>query len=491
MPHRRPFGRRLLIRYACALVAGVLVLTRASSAQTSPSSGRAAIAAIRGVATDSTHGSLLVGAFVALLPTSREVVTDSAGAFHFDSVPPGASYRLRVLHALVDTLGISLTTPSFAVRAGESKVIDVAIPSPTRLVTSLCTPALLRLGPAALVGFVRDPDTGDAIDSVTLSLVYDESPVRTAHFLVTRVGHVGPSGRYVICGLPMNMAGGQMLISRNGLALADIPVSTADSPITPRGLGVSRDAIRIAAAERKGRTPGIRVLKGDARLVGKVVTRLGRPVTGAHVQMDGTRVAATTRADGSFTLDGLPAGTQSLSVRKIGLAPAEAAVDVTSADNAPVLVTMAERATVLDPVVTIAQRTKDLDAVGFTQRKQMGIGYFREGEQIDKGPTDLGESLRMIPGLHIAYDANSQTSQKTLIMSSRDANECVNIIIDGVVWQDAASSIEEYVRPNEIEALEMYNPATVPGEFVVPGNSSCAVLVIWTKRRIHPAAQAP
>ena len=491
MPHRRSFARPLILRCVCALIAGVSVFTPASNAQAPGANAPAAMAVVRGVAMDSVHGTLLSGAFVALLPTSREAVTDSAGAFHFDSVPPAASYRLRVLHALVDTLGISLTTPAFAVHAGESKVVDVAIPSPARLVTSLCTPALLQLGPAAIVGFVRDPDSGDVIDSVTLSLVYDESPVRSAHFLVTRVGHVDPSGRFVICGLPMGMTGGQMLITRNGLALADIPVSTADSPITPRALGVSRDAIRMADAERKGGTAGVRLLKGDARLSGKVVTRLGRPVSGAHVQMDGTRVAATTRADGSFTLDGVPAGTQSLSVRKIGLSPAEAAVDVTSAANAPVLVTMVDYVPVLDPVVTVAQRTKDLDAVGFTQRKHMGIGYFREGEQIDKGPTDLGESLRMIPGLHIAYDANSQTSQKTLIMSSRDANECVNIIIDGVVWQDAASSIEEYVRPNEIEALEMYNPATVPGEFTVPGNSSCAVLVLWTKRRIHPAVRSP
>ncbi len=97
----------------------------------------------------------------------------------------------------------------------------------------------------------------------------------------------------------------------------------------------------------------------------------------------------------------------------------------------------------------------------------------------------------MIPGLHIGYDANSQTSQKTVIMSSRDANECLNIIIDGVLWRDAASAIEEYVRPDEIEALEMYHSATVPAEFAIAGQSKCAVLVLWTKRRIHPAPSPP
>ncbi len=214
------------------------------------------------------------------------------------------------------------------------------------------------------------------------------------------------------------------------------------------------------------------------------------PVAGAHVQMDGTRSSATTRADGGFALDSVPLGTQSLSVRKVGFTPAEAAVDV-AYDGSPVIVAMADFVPTLAPVVTVARRTQDLEAVGFTRRRDHGIGVFREGDEIDKNPTDLGESLRMIPGLHIGYDANSQTSQKTVIMSSRDANECLNIIIDGVLWRDAASAIEEYVRPDEIEALEMYHSATVPAEFAIAGQSKCAVLVLWTKRRIHPAPSPP
>jgi hypothetical protein len=281
---------------------------------------------------------------------------------------------------------------------------------------------------------------------------------------------------------------GRLKLIRNGVESGDIPVAIdADSPLTLRGFGMARSTQRVMAGNDNLGKP-LRIVRGDATLRGRVVDKAGTPVAGARIQMDGTLAVATTRADGSFALDSVPTGTQSISIRKIGYSVTDKAVDVERRGAAPVTVTMADYVQTLAPVVTVAQRTKDLDAVGFTRRKQLGIGVFREGDQIDKGPTDVGESLRMIPGLHIGTDANSQTSQKTLIMSSRDANECVNIILDGMLWQDAASAIEEYVRPEEIEALEMYSSATVPGEFAVPLKSKCAVIVLWTKRRIHRAS---
>jgi hypothetical protein len=444
-----------------------------------------ALGSVHGVATDSVRGDVLVNAFVELLPTTRQAMTDSRGEFKFDSVPPNDAYRLRVMHARIDTLGIMLTTPPFALRPSESKRVDLGIPSPARLVTLLCSAAQLNRGPSALVGFVRDPDTGTTPDSTTISLEYDESPLDIVKLPVIRVAHPEPGGRYTICGLPSRM-NGRIQLSRGGVSSSDIPIAMdAGSPLTLRAFGWTLLPRRVAIANGNAGKP-LQILSGDAKVRGHVVSRTtGLPIVGARVQIDGTLAVAITKGDGSFSLDSVPTGTQLISARKIGYGVTEATVEVARSGTVPVTVSMPDYVQTLAPVVTVAQRTKDLDAVGFTRRKALGIGVFREGDEVDQGPTDVGESLRMIPGLHIGYDANNQTSQKTVIMSSRDANECVNIIIDGVLWQDASSSIEEYVRPEEIEALEMYSSATVPGEFVVGGKSKCAVLVIWTKRRIH------
>ncbi len=420
------------------------------------------LGSVHGVVSDSVRGGVLAGSFVELLPTARQAIANSAGEFLFDTVPPGEAYRLRVMHARIDTLGVALTTPPFALLPSESKHVDFAVPSASRLVTLLCSDALRGRGPSAIIGFVRDPDTGAVPDSTTVSLVYDESPLDIVKLPVTRVAHTDAAGHYVICGLPSGI-NGRMQLSRRGVSSSDIPVATeANSPLTLRAFGLGLSSRRVAGSNDKvGKS--VQVLGGNATVRGRVVSQTtGLPIIGARLQMDGTVAVAITRTDGSFTLDSVPTGTQLVSARKIGYGVTDATVEVARSGTLPVTVIMPDYVQALAPVVTVAQRSKDLDAVGFTRRKAMGIGVFREGDEVDKGPTDVGESLRMIPGLHIGYDANSQTSQKTVIMSSRNANECVNIIIDGVVWRDSSSAIEEYVRPEEIEALEMYSSATVP-----------------------------
>src|SRR5439155_19010384 len=138
-------------------------------------------------------------------------------------------------------------------------------------------------------------------------------------------------------------------------------------------------------------------------------------------------------------------------------------VDVSKGDVKPILVVMGEYVPVLPPVVTRSDRNSDLERTGFARRKAQGLGFFLEGDQIDKGPPSLGESLRMIPGLHVGYDAQSQRQQKTITMSSRDPSRgCVRYILDGVYYQELGGDIEKVVRPSDVEALEMYNPASVP-----------------------------
>ena len=126
-------------------------------------------------------------------------------------------------------------------------------------------------------------------------------------------------------------------------------------------------------------------------------------------------------------------------------------------------------------------------STGFARRKAQGVGFFLEGEQIDRGPPTLGEALRMVPGLRIGYDAQNQRQQKTLIMNSRDSRGCIRYVVDGVLFQEVGGDIEKFVRPSEIEALEMYNPASVPGEFAAASRGRCSVLVLWTNHMIRPA----
>ena len=105
--------------------------------------------------------------------------------------------------------------PEFSLQAGDTKQLSLAVPTPTRLVAMFCPPELRARGPSALVGFVRDPDTGEPMDSVTVSLVYDDDLAGLAKRPVNRIAKLDAGGRYKICGLPAQMTGKVQLI-RNG-----------------------------------------------------------------------------------------------------------------------------------------------------------------------------------------------------------------------------------------------------------------------------------
>ena len=438
-------------------------------------------ASVRGTVADSVRSGPLIGAYVELQPGVRQTLTNDRGEFRFDSLPTGISYSIRVIHPMLDTVGVALVTPEFLLQPGEAKQLNLAVPPPPRLVSMFCPPEQRARGPSALVGFVRDPDTGAPIDSATVSLVYDDGALGIKR-PVNRIAKLDASGRYKICGLPTQMIGRVQLI-RNGTQSADIPVSTdAQSPLALRSLGMSLSTRHIAAGKDSlGNT--IRVLRGSARVTGRVITKSGVPVAGARVQMDETAAATITGADGRFALDSVPTGTQTLSVRKIGFAVTDKAVEVSLTEPATVSVVIENYIPTLDAVVTIGQRDIDKEKVGFTRRKRQGAGVYREGDAIPRNASSLGTALSTLPGIRVGNGPNGSMS----ITASGGPYSCVTFIVDGVVWREDSSnaSLSDYVRPDELQALELYTASTVPSEFAVSAQSNCRVLVLWTTRKIR------
>lgn len=444
------------------------------------------LASVRGYVADSVRGGSLIGAYVDLLPTGRQTRTNDRGEFRFDSVSPRSDYRIHVVHPMLDTIGIALTTPAFTVKSGDATDLTLGVPSPPTLVSMFCPPAMRARGASALIGFVRDPDTGDPIDSVTVSLVYDDDLGGFAKRPVNRVTKLDAGGRYKICGLPAHMSGRVQMI-RNGTQSPDIPVTTdASSPLALRSLGMSLSTQHIAAGtDSVGRA--IRLLRGPARVTGRVISKSGMPIAGARVQMDETASAAVTGSDGRFILDSVPTGTQTVSVRKLGYSVTDKAVEVSLNTPGSISVVMENYIPTLTTVVTVAQRDVDEEKIGFTRRKRSGIGIYREGDQIPRGTSSLATALATVPGIKIERSTAGGV-EGLHITGTGGPGACLNFVVDGMPWNEDSSgseSIADYVRPEELQALELYSASTVPPEFNLSPMSSCSVLVLWTSRRIR------
>jgi iron complex outermembrane receptor protein len=83
-----------------------------------------------------------------------------------------------------------------------------------------------------------------------------------------------------------------------------------------------------------------------------------QPVADVAVVVEGTRRGAVTAADGSFTIVGVPAGAQTVRVRRIGYAAPVQVVNVVAGSTAAVVFGVSRQAAVLEQVVTTGYGTQ-------------------------------------------------------------------------------------------------------------------------------------
>jgi hypothetical protein len=467
------------IRFLSAAVFAALLL--AVAGRDLPAQGRQV--AVSGIVVDSVRGGALRDAVVRLEPSGRETFTSDSGRFVFQGVAPG-KYRLRVMHFMLDTLGLTVETPEFSVDS-TPVLVPVAVPSPNRIIASFCPAGQLLRGPRAIVGVVRDADTDAPVGGARVTFVYTTNPLlaKVAGSADQSLRETRPdsSGRFRICGIPAD-ARGRLQVERDGVASGEVEI-TEEGLVVLAGLRLSAQTVVRTTTGAAGNP--MRVLVGNARLTGRIRDRDGNPASGARVTVVGTSSVAVTGDQGNFTLDSLPAGTQTLEIRKLGLGALYKTVELTALAPITVDVSLADAATLLAPLSSIERRETDLERVGFAQRQRLGAGYFYEGERLNKNGTSFSETLGMVPSLRVVRVGDLNYHYE--VRDRRDPQGCVNFIVDGNRWQTASpGDIDRFVTPKEVEAIEVYNAATVPPEFASATSGKCATIVIWTQSRIRP-----
>jgi hypothetical protein len=448
---------------------------RVIGAQQAPTGTATAV----GTVFDSIRLRPLAGARVRVDTTGLFTTADADGRFRLEGIPIGP-HVLRVEHAMLDPLGIALRSPGELYGAGTSVTAEMATPAPETLIQYVCTPAWRARGPAALMGKVREADTGTPATGAKVSLVWYEIDITAGVRRAPRVRevNVGPDGTYRFCGLPAQLSG-KLQVLRGPLTSGDITVEFGENLLFLRSLTIAAPGAVVAVAGAdSGRAPA-QVL-GSARLTGKVLNNVGRPLSGARVQLDGTLRVATTRESGDFILDSLPPGTQTVTVRLLGFAPTEQAVDLASREARNVTIRLTDFVPVLEAVRVSATRERALDAIGFARRKRTGTGHYMEGDAINNNALYFSDVVRMAPGVRVM-----PYGQRNVIVNSRDPNGCVNIWVDGNQWQSMEpGDIDDYVKPYEIGAIEVYSSSQAPAEFQGGRGASCSTLVVWTFRRL-------
>ena len=215
----------------------------------------------------------------------------------------------------------------------------------------------------------------------------------------------------------------------------------------------------------------------------------GRPIVSARVNVAGTNISVPTRDDGTFTLRGVPAGSNEVRVLALGHAAQRQTVTVPAGGTATVEFLLTPVAIQLEQVVTTATGERLSLEVGNDIPKINAV------EQAQHHPvaniTDLLNAKA--PGVEVLGGALTGTGQRIRIrgFNSLSLNNDPIYIIDGIRMESATGSSSIGIGGSEPSRVSDIDPNTIENVEVVKGPSASAlygtdaangVIVITTKR---------
>jgi hypothetical protein len=296
-----------------------------------------------------------------------------------------------------------------------------------------------------------------------------------------RSGTTDSSGVYRICGIPSDMSG-KVQVFRNGVSSGEVPAEVTNGFLGLRSFSiVGQHQAFTEVTNDSGKVR--RVAKGSAKLTGKVTDKKGVPLKEARVTLQGGAAPVLTNAYGVFTLDSLPSGTQSLEVRKLGYSVQEIPVELSALSPAATNVTMSDAIPLLATMRTEAAADQALSDLGYLERKQSGFGTFLDGKQINHDALMFTDIMYSVAGLKVSPVGNGRDYA---VSDARNATGgCVNYFVDGFPWQEMSpGDINNFVRPDETVAVEVYHGSNTPPQFQTSGQTSCVSIVIWTQGKV-------
>lgn len=445
---------------------------------------------VRGVVFDSIgHGPLagatvqLVGVNDSLAGRSFTARTGADGHFTIDSVPFGR-YVAGFLHHVLDTLGLEDELQPVQL-TGPVQEVDFGTPSPKTLLRAICQ-STEGDSTSMLIGHVRDTETeapveGAHVVAEWLETVFGKSGVHTQ--TATSEADTRTPGGFALCRVPSNV---QFLLRASHGAdtsgYMQMELIDGDALHITFYLGGARYVMSAAGEGAEGGSggPARPVLRGAARLVGRVHDNHGRPVPDVHASLWRTGLEARTNEQGIFVLDSLPGGTHTVELKAIGFDPLRRAVQLSAWRPAEEAFVFSERAYMLPTVAVRGELLYSRQMAGFERRRRTASsGFFLTSRDIElQPPTQLTGLLNGMNGLQVHYAGHSSTVTMSKPDLKLGMTTCTpSLYLDGLRdWSDSF----DLLQSTQIAAVEVYpREAQRPMEFF--DRNGCGAIVVWTR----------
>jgi len=457
---------------------------------------------ISGRVYDSVAKAPLFGATVQLVPAKlgsmppMQATTDSGGKYTLNGVPAG-SYVLGFYHGVLDSIGIE--PPFVRIDVGgtdkpASLRVDLGVPGAARIIAATCGPSSdAKNAPGLVVGRLYDAVSQAAVHAGTVVAEWQRVGLVNGTIVVSRpqlVATTSADGWFAFCGVPRD-DDVTMEAIRGGDTTGAVTVRVPAGGLAHRALYIDKtEVLTVGIRDSLGvvdTTRGTEVVhRGHARLTGTVVdANNGRPLAGANVAISGAGLSQATNDRGTFSVSGVPGGTQTVLIRAVGYAPERRTVDLLGDQPLTLDVRLTTLRKMLDTMRVTASRLFSRDVNGFERRRRAGFGTFFDSADVERyHPFETTRLVERASGVRVYGSGMNQR----IFMGAITPCEA-SIFIDGVTYPDfTAADLNMMVSPEEIVGLEVYtSAASAPVQYksvsaFSRNGRNCGSVVIWTKR---------
>ncbi|MEP6832997.1 MAG: carboxypeptidase regulatory-like domain-containing protein [Gemmatimonas sp.] len=451
-----------------------LTASSTSKAQSSPANAVAAISSVSAKAVGKIEGTVfdsltkrpVAGASVWIEGATFSAASDASGRFVLDSLPTGV-HSLAFSAPAFDSAGLGTQGRSVTVTAGANVHVQLASPSLHTLWNALCKSATaddksVSLDSGIAYGTIFDGDNKTRLAKApTVFTWVDISKVnkKVAFAEMTYRAESDGTGTYYACGLPTDVAVSARAYG-NKAASGEIEYTLGERQITRLDFVVSRELVDGAK------------LRGTSVLHGFVRDEHGKAIGEAVVTAVGADTSVRANADGEFTLRLLPAGTQGVQVRKIGMGVGNKIIDLQPGQTTETSLIMPSVPTLAAVKVRADVKKVSFERADLEERKKIGAGIFIDMEE--RVFATPASALNMIPRVAIKYGRGGTP----VVTMARGNGSCTPIVfLNGMPMP--LERIAE-MSTDMFKYVEVYNSwLKVPARFMT--KMDCGVVLYWTK----------
>jgi CarboxypepD_reg-like domain/Carboxypeptidase regulatory-like domain/TonB-dependent Receptor Plug Domain len=446
---------------------------------------------VSGVVLDQVTGTPIRGATVYLLSPDHEILgsvpTDARGRYSLEATEAGEVLLLAEVTGYSTVVSPALILRNDVDTQYEFRIatlIGAAAPAeqidPETLAQALavlCESDFDSKTEGILVGVVRDSVSSLPLPEVTTRLEWGDNGRLRSSEVVT-----GDDGSFVFCEAP---AGKSRQLTAE---IAGVFTTSEVFDVNPGMLKRKDVFLNLSDSDRPG------------DVLGRITDfQTGEPVVGAEVKLRGTSFSSMTGTLGSFSFSDVPWGVYFLEIDHIAYQHQSQPLRILGDQAHEVNVALATDAMELEGLSVSVRSRKWFGGMrGFRERKSRGFGYFLDRESIERrGAMKVVDLLREIPGVNVEMARSEVNNPGRTTTSALYFRNCWRydpsgaqivtppmFFLNGIkqLSLDLARGDLDTVRPQDIEAIEVYRGASeVPADFG-GSDAGCGVIAIWTKR---------